>query len=342
MPLNLEHLISLSDGVGIFEHAKYFTPRLDHGYCVDDVARALILIERNQPDHDAAMDLRKTYFQFLRQAQSSDGAFINRLDVAGRWTGEPEVSDHWGRALWALGTTFNRESDRDIAYEALQRFELGAQNRSAYLRSMMFAALGSAQVLEIDSQNQPALALLKITANRIMNMAENVPADQKWIWPERRLTYANAVLPEVLLLAGYYLNEPEYIATGIRLLQWLLAQESTLTHLSVTPVAGYGIGEQRQIYDQQPIEVAALVDAGVTAYNLTGDPTWLEVVARGNAWFHGVNDSGVLMHEPDIGAGFDGLTKSGRNENSGAESTIAYLSTVDQFERYQEDCAYVS
>ena len=341
MALNFEHLLALSDDVGIFEHAEYFEPRLEHGYCVDDVARALMLIQRNQPNDEKVLDLRNTYFQFLREAQSPDGAFINRRDIKGNWNGSAEVSDNWGRALWALGSTFSHDQDRDLAYEALQRFELGAQNRSAFLRSMVFASLGAGQVLAVDSENTPAQKLLSITARRIASMADNVPADASWIWPEARLTYANAALPEVLLLAGYYLDEVDYLSLGIRLLQWLIDQESTLTHLSVTPVAGRGPNEIWQIFDQQPIEVAALVDACSTAYSVTNDPSWLEQITKGAQWFDGANDSQTLMYEPDLGAGFDGLTEDGRNENCGAESTIAYLTTMDQFERYQSELAPV-
>ena len=35
------HLLRLSDDIGVFEHAKLAVPRLEHGYCTDDVARAL-------------------------------------------------------------------------------------------------------------------------------------------------------------------------------------------------------------------------------------------------------------------------------------------------------------
>jgi hypothetical protein len=36
------------------------------------------------------------------------------------------------------------------------------------------------------------------------------------------------------------------------------------------------------------------------------------------------------MHDPVTGGGFDGLERGGRNENQGAESTLALLSTLQQ------------
>ncbi|MEO8261170.1 MAG: hypothetical protein ABI566_01260 [Pseudolysinimonas sp.] len=50
-------------------------------------------------------------------------------------------------------------------------------------------------------------------------------------------------------------------------------------------------------------------------------------------WFDGVNDIGLEMVDPGTGAGYDGLEAGGRNENQGAESTLAALST---FQRARE------
>ena len=36
------HVVGMSDGRGIFEHAAGSAPRVEGGYCLDDTARALI------------------------------------------------------------------------------------------------------------------------------------------------------------------------------------------------------------------------------------------------------------------------------------------------------------
>lgn len=334
MSLNFSHLLALSDDVGIFEHAKYNKARIEHGYCVDDVARALILIERNQPESTTIQNQRLTYLQFLREAQTDTGKFINRKDVSGSWNGPAEIADHWGRALWAFGSTFQLDQDSDVAYEALQRFELGAQNRSEFLRSMLFAALGAAAVLDVDENNEIAKGLLKDAAEAINANDVSDLDEESWIWPERKLTYANAALPEVLILAGVRLKNRDYLIRGIVLLKWLLNIESKAPHFSVTPVGGRTSSGVDTNFDQQPIEVAALVDACSTAYQVTHDTQWLTYIARGARWFAGSNDSRIAMHDPMTGAGFDGLTKDGRNHNCGAESTIAYLTVMDQYNRH--------
>ncbi len=370
MVLTYQHLESLTDERGLFEHAEYDQPRIEHGYCVDDVARALTLLMRDKDTVNLnsrggqsvctrrGQSLVDVYINFIRDSQTDDGLFINRCDVNGVWTGLAEPADHWGRALWALGTMYKESPDRDLANEALERFELGARHRSRNIRSMMFAGLGAAEVLSVARNNRTARKMLRDAA---LTVASRIPSSisyenlnptynannpippkrsqtqsqmKEWLWPEDRLTYANAVIPEVLLLAGNLLTDQRLTDYGLALLTWLIETETQHGHLSVTPTSGYGPGEERNTYDQQPIEVAALIDACSTAFEITGNDLWLNQLARGYLWFEGYNDGNVRMFDPETGAGFDGITANGRNENRGAESTISYLSATHRFQQH--------
>ena len=94
--------------------------------------------------------------------------------------------------------------------------------------------------------------------------------------------------------------------------------------------AGVGPGDAGPAFDQQPIEVAALADACARAYAVDRRRA---LGRRGRArrgWFLGDNDSGTPMYDPVTGGGYDGLERYGRNENQGAESTLALLSTLQQ------------
>jgi hypothetical protein len=104
-------------------------------------------------------------------------------------------------------------------------------------------------------------------------------------------------------------------------------------HLSVLPVKGWQRGAPRLRHDQQPIEVAALADAAVTARAVTGDPRWDVVLRQAIDWFLGGNDIGVPMWDPATGGGYDGLTLHGPNLNQGAESTLALISTMQHARR---------
>jgi hypothetical protein len=191
---------------------------------------------------------------------------------------------------------------------------------------MAYAALGAAEVLAVLPKHGGARALLAAAAATIGRPA----LDKAWPWPEPRLSYANAVLPEALLAAGSALDAPSLVADGLTLLGWLLDGQTRDGRLSVVPAVGRGRGDVGPGFDQQPIEVAALADACARAYRIAGRQRWAEGIELCAMWFLGVNDSATPMHDPINGGGYDGLEHAGRNENQGAESTLALLSTLQQ------------
>ncbi len=156
---------------------------------------------------------------------------------------------------------------------------------------------------------------------------------QAWPWPEPRLTYANATLPEAMIAAGSVLDRPVLLRRGLDLLEWLLARETRHGHLSVTPVGGSGPEDRAPGFDQQPIEAAALADACARALDVDGSRRWADGITAATDWFLGDNDGGVLMWDPHTGGGFDGLQRSGANLNQGTESTLAFLSTMQHARR---------
>jgi hypothetical protein len=314
------HLRRLTDAGGLFEHARYATPRREHGYCVDDVARGLVVAHREPAGAD---DLREHYLAFVLAAQGADGRFRNRRAADLRWHGPLSVDDCWGRALWGLGAAAAGAAATDG--RALTAFERGALWRSPSPRAMAFAALGAAQVLGAHPGHRGARDLLAAAATAIGHPG----ADPVWPWPEPRLAYANAVLPEALIAAGAALDAPALVADGLALLGWLLDLQTRDGHLSVVPVGGWGPGEHGPGFDQQPIEAAALADACAAAHAVTGADRWRHGVALAAGWFLGHNDSATALLAEDGGC-CDGLRDDGRNENRGAESTLALVSTLQQ------------
>ena len=328
--LDMRHLLSLSDEVGLLEHACGAAPRLEHGYCVDDAARAVVLLCREPSPSAAVAALAARHTVFLLRAQGPDGGFRNRLGYDGYWQDEPGSGDWWGRALWGLGTAAvcGRDWIRDAA---LSCFAHGAALRSPHVRAMAFAALGAAQVLKAHPVHRPARELLADAAAAIGPDG----LDSAWPWPQERLHYANAVLPEVLISAGHLLCDKATQERGLRLLGWLLKSESVAGHLSPTPVGGRSPGDGRPGFDQQPIEIAVLADACATAFAISADVRWARGVRRAVAWFDGENDARAPMRDPATGGGYDGLTATGPNWNQGAESTLALLSTFQHHRRLE-------
>jgi hypothetical protein len=319
------HLRRLTDAGGLYEHASGTEPRREHGYCVDDVARALVVLCRD--GGSGADDLREQYLSFVLAAQVDDGRFRNRRAADLTWQavppdGEP-VEDCWGRALWGLGAAVARGPH--ATGPALAAFERGARWRSPHPRAMAFAAFGAADVLAAVPGHGPSRDLLRAAAVLIGRPAVGTA----WPWPQPRLTYANAALPEALFAAGKALDDPSLVADGRKLLAWLLELQTRDGHLSVVPVGGWGPADLGggPGFDQQPIEVAALADACARAFTVAGNPRWTAGLQLAVSWFLGANDAGTSLHDPESGGGCDGLHAHGRNENQGAESTVALLST---------------
>ena len=321
-----EHLLRLSDETGVLEHARGAVPRRQSGYCTDDVARALVVISRQPSPSVEVTALGERCLAFLVHAQATDGASHNRLGYDRRWQDQPGLGDWWGRSVWASGTAAARGRSARFRADALVHFEAGAACRSPSPRAMAFAALGAAEVLTVRSDHAGARDLLKAAAA----VLSCVRADESWPWPEPRLTYANARWAESLLVAGWGLEDDHLVDEGLRLLEWLLVVETAGDHLSLTPVGGWAPGEPRPGFDQQPIEAAALADACARAYLLTGGEHFVAGVSRAVAWFLGANDTQIPMFDGQTGGGYDGLERDGRNDNQGAESTIALISTLQQ------------
>jgi hypothetical protein len=326
---NFGHLLHLTDERGTFEHALHTEPRTEHGYCTDDMARVLVVASREPAPSSAVRHLAELGLRFLGDAQGLDGRYRNRMKANGRWGDRPAVEDCWGRSLWGLGTAASYSPVDWVRQTATLQFERAAHHRPTSLRSLAFAALGAAELLSISPAHRAARMLLADAAERMPPAA----ADARWRWPQGRLSYANAALPEAMIAAGSALGRPALLAQGLELLDWLLEHESAGGHLSVTPVGGAGPDDRGPKFDQQPIEVAALADACARAALVDGDGRWADGVAATIEWFLGDNDSQVVMWDPATGGGYDGLEPAAANQNQGAESTLALLSTL-QHARY--------
>ncbi|NQX11647.1 glycosyltransferase [Microbacteriaceae bacterium VKM Ac-2855] len=320
LPYN--HLAALTDERGLFEHALFESARRGEGYCVDDVARALIVVVQEPVQSFRTRRLAELYLRFLESAATADGRSHNRMSIDGEWADDASVGDWWGRNIWAAGVTAAQAETPLMRRRAMHLFQRLSEQRSPHLRSMVFAALGAGEVLLVRPHAAGALDLIGATLALVPD-----PGDTTWPWPEPRLRYANGSVAEAVVLAGEVLHDPALIERGLGLLEFLLAQETRDGHISVTGAGGRDRTQTGAQFDQRPLEVAALAQACARAFDITQDERWRDAVGACWGWFVGVNDAATPMVDLATGAGFDGLEASGRNENRGAESTIAALQT---------------
>lgn len=318
------HLVQLSDATGILEHANGAVPRPDCGYCTDDVARALVVVLREPSPGPELRALEEVYLTFLLRAQLPDGRFHNRLaaEPASRWLDDVGSDDAIGRALWALGVAALLGRSARQRDDAFACFERGAGFRSRSPRANAAAILGAVEVLRHEPAHSSARALLERAAQRLGNVAPSA----RWPWPEPRLAYENARLPEARMAAGVALRDSTLFAEGLRLLDWLVDVETRGEVFSFTGQHGWALGEPRPAFDQQPVEAGAMADACARAFALTGEERWANACARAAEWFLGDNDVGIPLVDAQTGGCADGLERCGRNANQGAESTLAMIS----------------
>ena len=324
-PPTLCHLARLSDAVGTFEHAKLDRPRPECGYCTDDAGRLLAIASRLAKDPKAPL-LAEVALGFLERAHLGKGRFRLRQGVDRTWTDDRPSDDAAGRALLGLGTAAARAPWPGLRDRALVLFGEAADFRSEHPRAVAYAALGAVELLRAVPNHAGASRLVGDAADSLPSPSTS----DAWPWPEPRLSYANALLPDAALSVATAIGRQRAANDALHLLEWLVDQETVDGYFSFTPVGGRGPDGAQPAFDQQPIEAWAMTEACARAFAYTGDHRWAETARRSGAWFLGDNDVRVAVFDPATGGGFDGLEQDGVNHNEGAESTLAFVGTMLQ------------
>jgi hypothetical protein len=327
-PVSRVHLDVLSDEVGIMQHAKGPRPDPAHGYCTDDVARALQvdLLHQRELGWDAVTGSAWRSIRFLDEAlDRATGRFRNFRRMDGSWLEGVGSEDSHGRALLALGETMATAPDDDLVGYAESVFSQalpGAHGLRA-MRAQASALLGC----DVAMRSRPIATTghtYRMLAERLRSTFDG-PHAPDWPWPETRLTYENALPVRALITAGRWLDSPSLLDAGLETLDWLIASQTALEgHLSTIGNGWWARDGEKSHFDQQPIEATALLLAAESAHDTTGDERYRTAVERAYAWFLGGNDLGVPVALPERGASFDGLTPRGVNANQGAESTLMW------------------
>jgi len=142
------------------------------------------------------------------------------------------------------------------------------------------------------------------------------------------MTYANAVLPHALFNAAERWPDEPFLAVAEASFGFLdLVTTADNVFWPIGNRDWYSHGEEKSLYDQQPVEAATMADASLAAPKLRGDDKYLAVFLRAHGWFHGHNSLEQPLADAQGGACFDGLESTGVKRNQAAESTLAYLWT---------------
>ena len=276
------HLAALSDAHGVFEHALLDIPRREHGYCVDDVARALIVLVREPDQTPELAALTEVCLRFVEDAVA---AGRSRCTIAWPPTARGATSP---RSATGGAGRCGRSASPPLAPARSTSAAARARPHSTAPRPRGLRSVGPwcsrlSALPRCWRRFRTDLSARALMLDGVTAIA--LPSDAAWEWPESRLRYANAAVPEALLAAGVVMDDPRMLRHGLSMLRFLVDLETRDGHLSVTGSAG-GVRAQRSAqFDQQPIEVAALADACARAFDITAEPEWRDIVASAWAWF---------------------------------------------------------
>ena len=329
----LDHVEVMTDDTGMLQHASYNVPRYEEGYCLDDNARALLLMtlieEAGTDDPRLVRKLASRYLAFVSHAfNAQTGRFKNFMSHSRKWLEEQGSEDSHGRALWALGTVVGTSADpgRQSLSGALFHAALPAVSGFSSPRAWAFALLGIEQYLHAFEGDRHVQAAGRAIAERLFHLFRQTDRPD-WPWCENRVTYCNARLPQALIATGAWSGDEAMTATGIRSLEWLMTIQRTGDGY-FAPIGTRGFferGMKAAVFDQQPVDACATVSACMHAFRTTGDHRWSEHARSAFTWFLGQNQLQQPLYDPLSGGCRDALHADRVNENEGAESTLSFL-----------------
>jgi glycosyltransferase involved in cell wall biosynthesis len=323
----------MTDGCGIIQHGKYRLQDRNHGYCADDNCRALTLVTRQieaetEADQSRKIELAYNYASFVNHAWNDDaGRFRNFMSYGRDWLDDGGSDDCCARCFEALVDTARSDLPSDLKNWATQLGStmLSRTGRWTSVRSRAVLIRALSRAHGVMGSTRDVNDMMQ-SLSSALHARYKASATKDHLWFEPKPTYDNARLSEGLIIGGYFLGDREMMAHGVESLEWLMRQQSDPDsgHFVPVPTSQFKEdGPTDPLFDQQPLEVLASIEACMTAARLTGDALWKDEALRAFAWFHGGNTLELTMISNDGGC-FDGLTCTGVNENQGAESILAY------------------
>ncbi|WP_246611015.1 glycosyltransferase family 4 protein [Aquisediminimonas profunda] len=325
----LDGLLRICDDTGIIQHSIFSVPDRANGYCVDDNARALMLMNRMDCKETAQRErLTSIFAAFIESAWNEEsGEFRNFMGYRRNWLEAAGSEDSCGRTLWALGATTLEGRNPQLRRWARKLYDRSSPSACNFqsLRALAFAMLGTDYVLASDQDVDGARNMLAKSGTFIHSrLLETRRKD--WPWFESVLAYDNCRLPEAMLRAGLRLERPEFIQCGLETLGWIMSLQTSPSGC-FRPIGSDSFGNEYALprpFDQQPVEAWAAIDGARAAFDATHDPVWLDHAKRAYAWFSGANDRGVAVADLLTGSCNDGINPRGLNFNEGAESVLAF------------------
>lgn len=332
-PLNVSHILKMTDDFGIFQFANISEPDPESGYTVDDNARAMLALSlyyKKTKDRKILKNI-KIHLDFLDFALDKEGFFRNYINKERKFVKEKNSKespeDPTARALYALARIYSiqklPESLRQKAWLILQK-SLVLKKEFTHSRSIAFFI----KALFYLSKKEKDLKIKKEIKRSADVLVERFQknSSKDWIWFEDFLAYSNGLIPEALALAYKETGEEVFLKTSLKCGNFLLKH-------SFSKNIFYPIGQQdwffkgkiKSLFDQQPEEAASIVEMTKILYDITKNKNYQKKMFEAFLWFLGENTLNQFVYDCGTGSCYDGVGEREINLNQGAESTISYL-----------------
>ncbi|MCS3797397.1 glycosyltransferase [Niastella sp. OAS944] len=327
--LNLKHIKALTDSTGIIQHALFDIPNRKEGYCIDDNARALLWAVwacKSKPKDHSAYNLLPVYLGFIHYMQTEEGHFRNFLSYSRDTSEDRGSDDSFGRTIMALGYLINESPTHALARTGQEIFSkaLPQVKTITSIRGIATTIIGICQYIKFHFPDDKKTHIMDEMADKMVQMYKDNRSDD-WHWYEPILTYDNALLPLALLHAYEVSQNEEYMNIALESMNFL--ESKVLYDDTLRPVGNDGWHKKDgpvARFDQQGVDVLAMVLYYQQAYRITGETLYLTRMYKSYQWFLGDNDIGLSLYDFETGGCADGLHSEGINLNQGAESTLAY------------------
>jgi len=342
--------------------------------CVDDVSRAaLVYLRSNKISSDTATQAKLyNLIQFILEMQSPNGYFYNFLFTSGliNTAGVTSINtpNWWSwRALQALteaGPVIKNKNALLYSKMNVAINKLVAQMKIDLVNlpqdTIIVSGIAIPQWLPSGSGTDQSaililglinyclttndavmMAYIKKLADGIVLMQQGDAAHFPYYaflsWENTWHAYGNAQA-YALLRAGIFLNDAQYgiqaMAEIDNFYPWLL-KNGYKGSFQVSENAGIYQVLAENNYDQIAYGIEPMVFAATEAYNATGQDKYADIAGHLAAWLLGANEAGTNMYSLSTGVCYDAISAgSNVNLNSGAESTIEALLTLQRIENY--------
>ena len=313
--INLHHIKRLTTDFGMIQFARISDPDLTSGYTIDDNARALIAVAKHFELTGKFSDLPliNTYLNFIMFCQQEASSFLNYVNEDKHFfdkSKDENLEDANGRAVWALGEFLSLNQFLDFNLQA--RVEAAFQKAIPTIktlqspRAIAFCIKG---LYYYHQFKQDASVIQHITklADNVVSKYRGV-SNEEWQWFEEYLTYANALLPQAMQLAGECTKSELFKDVAYRTFDFLSTTIFENDKIQVVSnQSWYHKEKSSNIYGEQPIEIAYTILALENFYTESKNQDFLHKMKISFNWFLGENHLNQIIYNRSIGGCYEGL-----------------------------------